>query len=145
MRFRPVFHALLSTVIGMVTLVTPVAADPAAPNLRCTYKHVVQGTWLGGYQAEFTVNNLGPDAAAPWQVTFVLSGGGQVKTTWPGPFTQWGNSVKLSGAAWNRDLYAEWFAKTGLTVAYTGSVFPYPSGVKLNGVACTEDSGPVTR
>ncbi|WP_170232283.1 cellulose binding domain-containing protein [Saccharothrix saharensis] len=129
----------------MVTPVTPVVADPAAPNLRCTYTHVVQSTWLGGYQAEFTVDNLGPDAAAPWQATFVLSGGGHVKTTWPGPFTQSGSSVKLSGAAWNRDLYAKWFAKTGLTVAYTGSVFPSPSDVKLNGVACTEHSGPVTR
>ena len=88
---------------------------------------------------------LGPDAAAPWQVTFVLSGGGQVKTTWPGPFTQSGSSVKLSGAAWNRDLYALWYAKTGLTVAYTGSVLPSPGGVKLNGVACEEAGGPVSR
>jgi hypothetical protein len=55
------------------------------------------GQWPGGFQGEISVQGIG----RTWTVTLTFGGGQTVSQLWGGSYTQTGNRVTITNAAWN--------------------------------------------
>ncbi|WP_221323125.1 cellulase family glycosylhydrolase [Actinoplanes sp. L3-i22] len=123
--------ALLAAVIVVgglaVTLPRALASGPS-----CIVSYKVGEQWLGGFQGEVTVKNIG-DPLDSWTLAFDFPDGGQKVTQgWGGTWHQSGTRVTAASGALATDASA--------TLGFSGtwaSGNPVPAAFTLNGRDCT--------
>jgi endoglucanase len=101
----------------------------------CTATVKLPGSWPGGYQGEITVKNNGTSTIGSWIVTFAVPTGVTIGNGWNGTFTQSGTTITVTAPAWSASLAPGASAVIGFIA--NGPSSPLPSGVTLNGAACT--------
>ena len=78
---------------------TPPTSPPSTPAPACTVSYRQVGQWPGGFQGEVTVQ--GPASGRSWTVTLTFGNGQALSQVWGGAFSQSGNRVTITNAAWN--------------------------------------------
>jgi lysophospholipase L1-like esterase len=95
------FPALTAALDGVTPPTTPPATPPTTPPVtpapNCTVSYRQAGQWPGGFQGEISVQGIG----RTWTVTLTFGGGQTVSQLWGGSYTQTGNRVTITNAAWN--------------------------------------------
>jgi len=118
-----------------VMVVGGVAAVPGVAN-AATACDVVYSTndWNNGFTANVTIENLG-DPLTGWTLRFTFPGGQRVTQGWSANWTQSGNVVTATNAAWNGNLATGQSTNIGFNGSHTGSN-PRPTSFSINGVTC---------
>jgi endoglucanase len=102
----------------------------------CTATVHVDNSWQGGFQATVTVKNTGTANLSPWTATWAMPAGATLGSGWNATVTQ-GSDGTITAAApsFNQSLAPGGSVAVGFTA--NGALGSGPSGVKLNGSACT--------
>ncbi|AXG82972.1 lytic polysaccharide monooxygenase [Streptomyces paludis] len=90
---------------------------PTDPTATCTSTRKATNSWSGGYQADVTVKNTGPNTILGWMVEFTLPSGQKVESLWNGSATYGGQQVMVHNADWNGKLAPG----ASATFSYVGS------------------------
>ncbi|ONK15642.1 cellulose-binding domain-containing protein [Streptomyces sp. MP131-18] len=111
--------------------------DPEEPpaDADCTVGYRVAGQWDGGFQGEVTVTNTGTRPLSDWRLSWTFPSGQRVGQMWNGSFTQSGDEVTATPAAWNATLPPGSAATLGFIGSWTGSN-EAPRAFAVNGAAC---------
>ncbi|MFV2010423.1 MULTISPECIES: glycoside hydrolase family 48 protein [unclassified Micromonospora] len=125
----------LAMLAAGVMVVGGVAAVPGVAN-AATACDVVYSTndWNNGFTANVTIENLG-DPLTGWTLRFTFPGGQRVTQGWSANWTQSGNVVTATNAAWNGNLATGQSTSIGFNGSHTGSN-PRPTSFSINGVTC---------
>ncbi|MGI5498576.1 glycoside hydrolase family 6 protein [Lentzea sp. CA-135723] len=113
------------------TTTTTTSGNPGTGG--CTATHRVTSQWQGGYSAEVVIVNRG-QAVTGWTFTFSAPGVA-VTQGWNGTWTDQGDQVRVTNAAWNGSLGAGAQVSIGYNANYNGTP-PFASPA-LNGTACS--------
>ncbi|WP_157529074.1 cellulose-binding domain-containing protein [Nocardia sp. NRRL S-836] len=98
---------------------TTVPARPPAPPARgCAVAYRITGQWPGGFQANVTVRNTGPQAVNGWTLRWTFANGQTVTGMWNATPRQTGATVNAANAAYNAQLPAG----GSVLVGFNGSV-----------------------
>jgi endoglucanase len=114
----------------------PGGTTPPPPVVTCSATVHVDNSWPTGFQASVTVRNTGTAPVSPWTATWAMPAGATVASGWNATVTQ-GSDGTVTAAA---PSYAPSLAPAGsVAVGFTanGALGAGPTGVKLNGAACT--------
>lgn len=113
--------------------VYPTPTPPPPPT--CTAVVNVTNSWPGGYQGEVKVTNTSTTVLTPWLISFTVPSGVVLASGWNADVTQDGTSILARAPSWDRSFGVNAVKTIGFV--FTGSSSPPPSGVRLNGSACT--------
>src|SRR4051812_19151731 len=92
------FTITTAAAVSAVGVVTAMNADAAAASCRVDY--VLGGSWSGGFTANVTVTNTG-DSLNGWRLSWTFPAAGQrVTDGWNAVFSQSGNVVTATNAAY---------------------------------------------
>jgi chitin-binding protein len=105
------------------------------PAPTCTATVTITSSWQGGYQASIDVKNTSSYAITPWVVSWTVPGGVTLASGWNATVTQDSTKFIANAPGWNRTLGAGGTVSIGFVAS--GPASPAPSGVTLNGSACT--------
>ncbi|MDG4765687.1 glycoside hydrolase family 48 protein [Solwaraspora sp. WMMD406] len=125
----------LAILAAGVMVVGGVAVVPGVAN-AATACNVVYATndWNNGFTANVTIENLG-DPLTGWTLRFEFPGSQRVTQGWSANWTQSGNVVTATNAAWNGNLATGQSTNIGFNGSHTGSN-PKPTSFSINGVTC---------
>lgn len=119
---------------------TPTTASPTTPPATtpppgggCRIEYSAN-QWSGGFTAEIRVTNEGP-AIDGWTLTFTVGSNVQLSNGWSGVWSQSGDQISVSNAAWNGSLPSGGTVSVGFQGSYSGTLAA-PTGYTLNGTAC---------
>jgi endoglucanase len=127
--------ALLTASLLAVSAIGTAAATSAQAAAACTVDYTITNQWNPGFGANVSVTNRG-DAVSSWTVEWTFTAGQQVSQLWNGTATQSGSTVTVRSMPWNGSVATGGSASFGFNGTWTGSN-PAPTGVRLNGTACT--------
>jgi endoglucanase len=96
----------------------------------------IDNSWQGGFQASVTVRNTGTAAVSPWTVTWAMPAGATLNNGWNATVTQ-GSDGTVTAAAPSHALSLAPGASAMVGFTANGALGAGPTGVKLNGTACT--------
>jgi cellulose 1,4-beta-cellobiosidase len=98
------------------------ATSPTTPPASgaCTAAYSIVSSWSGGYQAQVTVT-AGSSALSGWSVGWTYPNSQTITNLWNGSYTQSGNNVTVTNAAYNGSLAAGTSTSFGFTANDTGS------------------------
>ena len=116
------------------TPTTPAPTTPA-PTGGCTATVKIDNSWQGGFQATVTVRNTGTGTLNPWTARWTVPAGVTLQNGWNATVTQSGSTMTAAAPSWASSLAPGGSASVGFTA--NGPSTPAPSGVTLNGVACS--------
>jgi hypothetical protein len=126
--------------LGGTLAATPMAAAATAP--PCQVAYTVTNAWSTGFQGSIDItNNTAP--VTSWTLGFSFPGNQQVSNGWNGTWTQSGQNVTVTSAAWNGSLATGGKVNIGFTANMSGTN-TNPMAFTLNGVACNGASGTPT-
>ena len=131
--------AAVGVVAAAATAFTVVTAEAATTGCEVDYQ--VTAAWPGGFNANVDITNLGDTAVDPWKLEWDFPGAQQVANAWNATATQSGRHVTAAGVEYNKRIAAGSTASFGFSGTFTGTN-AVPETFKLNGVACTGDTGP---
>jgi hypothetical protein len=94
------------------------------PAGACTATYAVTSSWAGGYQAEFTVRNNGPNPVTGWSVSFTFPGTQQVSNAWNAQVSQSGQLVTAGNASYNGTLAGGGTTSFGMIVSGQNQPLP---------------------
>jgi hypothetical protein len=77
------------------------ATTQAAASGACHVVYTDQNDWNTGFTGALTITNNGSTAMNSWTVSWTYSGNQQLYTSWDGNYTQNGQTVTITNAAWN--------------------------------------------
>jgi endoglucanase len=108
---------------------------PPAPT-ACSATVRVDNSWTGGFQAAVTVRNTGTAAVTPWTVTWTMPAGATLGSGWNATVTQGSDGTVTAAAPGHSPSLAP---ASSVEVGFTanGALGSGPTGVRLNGAACT--------
>ncbi|WP_312877842.1 glycoside hydrolase family 6 protein [Lentzea indica] len=116
------------------TTTTTTTTTGGNPGGGCKASHRLLSQWQGGYSAEIVIENRG-SAINGW--TFAFSAPGATVTNgWNGTWTDTGDVVRVTNAAWNASLPSGGQQTIGYNANYTGSTPPFFSPT-LNSTVCS--------
>jgi hypothetical protein len=92
----------------------------------CTASYAIVNSWSGGFQAQVTVT-AGSSGLSSWSVGWTFPGNQKITNMWNASYTQSGQTVTASNAAYNGALAAGASTTFGFTANYTGSNAAPPS------------------
>lgn len=107
---------------------TPPTTQPTA-SAGCTAAYSVTSSWQGGFQGQVTVTNTGSAPTSGWSLAWTFPGDQKISNLWNGSYTQTGQQVGVTNAAYNGAIPASGTTTVGFTA--TGSAGTPPS------VTCT--------
>jgi cellulose binding protein with CBM2 domain/Big-like domain-containing protein len=127
----------------------PASAQPAPPSPRvasraaaggtasgsaCSLVYQVSSDWGSGFTATVTITNNGP-AITSWLLQYSYTGNQRVQNGWSGNWSQSGQTVTVTNAAWNGSLATGATTTAGAVFSYSGSNAA-PTAFTVNGVPC---------
>jgi len=124
--------ALLAVGGGAVAAVA--ATAPAAPVGRLTATFSKDSDWGSGYQARYTIKNIGGAAVSGWTLTFALPASAKLGSFWDAAVTTTGATSTAQDRGYNASIPAGATTEFGFIVAGSGA----PTGCTINGAACTD-------
>lgn len=110
---------------------TPIPLPPAT----CTAVVNITNTWQGGYQGEVKVTSTSSYALVQWLISFSVPSGVTLVSGWNADVTQDTNKILANAPSWDRTFAINAVKTIGFV--FSGAASPPPSGVVLNGSACT--------
>jgi endoglucanase len=103
---------------------------------NCHITYVDQNDWKTGFTGNISIKNTGSSQINGWSLTWTWSGNQQITTAWNSNYTQSGQNVTLTNAAWNATISpGGTLTGIGFNANYSGSNNP-PTVFHLNGVLC---------
>jgi cellulose binding protein with CBM2 domain/glycosyl hydrolase family 12 len=80
----------------------PTSPPPSTPpSTGCSATYSVTSSWPGGFQGQVTVTNNGGAATHGWTVGWTYPGDQKIGNLWNGSYTQSGEQVTVTNAAYN--------------------------------------------
>jgi cellulose 1,4-beta-cellobiosidase len=128
-----------ATSLAMCVMLAGVAVNQAsaAPGCRVDYS---ANQWNTGFTGNITLSNLG-DPLTSWQLRWTFAGNQQLNQSWGSTYTQSGQQVTLTNAAWNGSLGTSATTTMGFNATYSGTNAT-PAQFTLNGTVCTGQVDP---
>jgi hypothetical protein len=117
--------------------ITTVTALPANAAVSCQVDYVLRTQWNTGFTTDFTLHNNG-DPLTSWTLTFTWPGNQQItQAPWnAGAWSQTGNAVSISNAAWNGTVATGGVVSgMGFNASYSGTN-TNPTNFAINGTPC---------
>jgi cellulose 1,4-beta-cellobiosidase len=114
------------------------SAAPAQAAVSCSVAYT-PNYWGSGFTIGLKVSNTG-DALTSWSLKFTFGGDQKITNGWNGTWSQSGNAVTVSNAAWNGGLASGGSLDLGAQGTWSSSQAA-PTGYSLNGVTCGGGSG----
>ena len=110
---------------------------PPPANSMCAVHYAISSSWSGGFGAAITITNRATTAVNGWTLTFSWPDAGEgVQSGWNGTWTQAGQTVTVTNAAWNGTIAANGGAVgVGFNGTDTGQD-PAPTAFYLNNTVC---------
>lgn len=96
----------------------PPTATPGGSG--CSALYAVANQWSDGFIGAVTINNSG-SLVNSWTMTFTFSGNQTITNLWGGQWTQTGQNVTVTHAAWNGTIPANGSTQFGFQATYSGS------------------------
>jgi hypothetical protein len=127
----------LATTALTLTGVTSAHADAG-----CQVSYTISSQWAGGFGANVAVTNLG-SPVNNWSLSWTFGAGQTIQQLWNGSYTQSGDSVTVTNAAYNASIDTGASTSFGFNGAWNGSN-PVPATFTLNGTVCTGTVTPPT-
>jgi hypothetical protein len=140
-RLRAAIAATAAAVVGAGAMAFTMLAAEAA-TAGCDVDYQVTAQWPGGFNANVEITNLGDTAVDPWRLEWDFPGTQQVTNAWSTTATQSGAHVTAVGVEYNKRIAPAATSSFGFSGTFTGGANAVPTSFKLNGVACTGDTGP---
>jgi endoglucanase len=111
-------------------------APPPPATTTCSATVHIDNSWQGGFQATVTVKNTGTATISPWTATWAMPSGSTLNNGWNATVTQnTDGSINAAAPSFNPTLAPAGSVAIGFVA--NGALGSGPSGVKLNGTACT--------
>ncbi len=118
------------------TSIPPTATPTPVNGASCRVDYVIRNEWPGGATVDVTITNLGSTPINGWTLTWTFPDSGQAIThLWNGSYTQVGQDVTVSNAAWNGTIAPGGSVDFGFNMSWSGAN-PAPTAFTLNGVPC---------
>nr|WP_232323768.1 glycoside hydrolase family 9 protein [Catenuloplanes japonicus] len=108
----------------------------SVPTGSCAVTYTTHGRWPGGFTAQVTVANTGPEAIDGWALRWDLPAGQSIAQGWSANFTQKGSSVVAGAYPWNRLIRPGTAVTFGFTGRSASATDPAPALFRLNGTTC---------
>jgi hypothetical protein len=105
-------------------------STPAAGK-SCTAAYSVISSWQGGFQAQVVVTDNGTTPTTGWKLNWTYPGDQKINNLWNGSYTQSGQQVQVSNAAYNGGVPVGGTTMVGFTGTYVSS------NAAPTGVTCT--------
>lgn len=103
---------------------------------NCHITYVDQNDWGTGFTGNISIKNTGSSQINGWTLTWTWSGNQQITIAWNSNYTQSGQNVTLTNAAWNGTINpGNTLTGIGFNANYSGTNSP-PTVFHLNGVLC---------
>ncbi|MCU7821729.1 glycoside hydrolase family 6 protein [Kitasatospora sp. DSM 101779] len=93
----------------------------------CTATYKVSSDWGAGFNADVTVTNNGTTAINGWKVTWTFGGQQKISNLWNGSYTQSGQAVTVTNAAYNGAIGAGGSAGFGFGATNSGGSNAVPT------------------
>jgi Glycosyl hydrolase family 48/Cellulose binding domain/Bacterial Ig domain len=113
-------------------------AAPAATTPACQVAYSVND-WGTGFTATITITNNGP-AITSWTLAYAYSGNQKLANGWSGNWTESGENVTVTNAAWNGSLATGASTQIGANFNYSGTNTA-PTAFTVNGTPCNGNGG----
>ena len=134
-KLRRHFVAVPALAIGIAGLSTVAMATPANAATGCSVAYAIQSDWGAGFVVNITITNLGSPITA-WTLGYSYAGNQTLASGWNGNWSQSGQTVTVTNAAYNGSLATGATALPGAQFSYSGTNLN-PTAFTLNGVTCT--------
>jgi Cellulose binding domain len=128
------FAALLVPVAVAAT-VGAVSMTAHAQAAGCRVAYTVPSQWPGGFTANVTITNLGPQVNS-WSLRWSFGAGQTISNIWNADRVQNGAQVTATNLSYNATIPTNGTASFGFNGSWNGSN-PIPAAFTLNGTACT--------
>lgn len=125
---------LLIALTAMGLMLSGVAVARSATSTGYgTATFATTSTWSSGYQAQYTIKNIGNIDISSWTVAFGLPAGTTIASAWDAARTTSGTRQSFANESYNADVAPGASVTFGFTTSGTGQ----PTGCTLNGEPCT--------
>ncbi|HEV2342563.1 MAG TPA: cellulose binding domain-containing protein [Actinocrinis sp.] len=113
---------------------------PPPSNASCAVHYAISSSWPGGFGASITLTNKGTSAINAWTLTFTWPAAGEgIQSGWNGTFTQTGQNVTVTNAAYNGTIAANGgTVSVGFNGTDTG-LDPAPAAFFINNAVCSNN------
>jgi endoglucanase len=112
------------------------ATTQAGGGSNCHITYTDQNDWGSGFTGAISIKNTGTSQIDGWSLAWTWSGNQQITQSWNSNYTQSGQNVTLTNAAWNGTINpGDTLTGIGFNANYSGSNNP-PTVFHLNGVLC---------
>jgi endoglucanase len=102
----------------------------------CHVTYLDQNDWGTGFTANMTIQNTGTQQINSWTLTWTWSGNQQIYDAWDSNYTQNGQNVTLTNAAWNGTIgVGDTITGIGFNAHYSGTN-NNPTTFYVNGTLC---------
>jgi predicted carbohydrate-binding protein with CBM5 and CBM33 domain len=108
----------------------------SAPSAACQVKFDVSNSWSGGFIGQVSVYNDSMTPLSSWELRWTFTKGEKLTQAWNSVATQTGTTVSAKNAAWNGTVEHHNSVSFGF-MGSTTSTPGQPTGITLNGIACT--------
>jgi Cellulose binding domain/Glycosyl hydrolases family 18 len=125
---------LLITIAALALMLSGVAvARSATSSGYGTATFATTSTWSSGYQAQYTITNIGSTDLSGWTVAFDLPAGTTVASSWDAVLTTTGTHNTFADQSYNSDVAPG----ASVTFGFVANGTATPAGCTLNGQPCT--------
>jgi hypothetical protein len=113
---------------------------PPPSNAGCAVHYAISSSWPGGFGASITLTNKGTSAINGWTLTFTWPAAGEsIQSGWNGTFTQTGQNVTVTNAAYDGTIAANGgTVSVGFNGTDTG-LDPAPTAFFINNAVCSNN------
>jgi Cellulose binding domain/Glycosyl hydrolases family 18 len=125
---------LLITLAAIGLMLSGVAvARSATSTAYGTATFATTSTWSSGYQAQYTIKNIGSTDLSGWTVAIDMPAGTTVSSSWDAVLTTSGSHYSFASESYNADVAPGASVTFGFVAGGTGT----PTGCTLNSEPCT--------
>ncbi|HEX3786318.1 MAG TPA: cellulase family glycosylhydrolase [Pseudonocardiaceae bacterium] len=134
-------QSLLASLESSLTGTTPppttttITTTATPPTAKCSVAYTETSSWQGGFQAGVTVTNTGSTPITGWTLRWTFPGDQQISNLWNATYTQSGEQVTVTNAAYNTTIAPAGTATIGFTATYSTS-HAAPTAFILNSTTC---------
>ena len=110
---------------------TPTPSPTSSAGAACSASYSVTSSWPGGFQGQVVVRNTGSGTLSGWRLGWTFPGNQELTSLWNGSYTQSGEAVTVTSAAYDGSLPPGGTATVGFTATYSGAD-AVPAGVSCS-------------
>ncbi|QUF03366.1 glycoside hydrolase family 9 protein [Actinosynnema pretiosum subsp. pretiosum] len=124
-----------SALVWLATWAAEVAEAPQQPEGGCSVSYQAN-SWQGGFTANLVVRNTGATPWTAWELGFSFPGDQRITQSWSGVWSQEGNRVRATNAAWNGAVRPGGSVTLGFNGSH-GGTNQQPAAFTVNGARCS--------